>query len=210
MSLLQGQLSSTSFISGVGDVLTVSSCDSIMCLSRLTTVALSGSFAPPIVYGNPYLHIHWKSDTISDASTGWVALWRTEYSRRFRFFENKLNQDKAAAFCEKLQEHGGGWSLASVVSSREEDVIEKLASDMSHLPIWIGLTDKVFEGVYIWADDNPLLANSYTNWGPDEPDDSGDFQKHDADCVALHLSTSGLKWRTENCKASMAFICSKG
>jgi len=37
--------------------------------------------------------------------------------------------------------------------------------------VWIGLTDVVKEGTFVWIDDSPMI---YSNWAPGEPNNGKD------------------------------------
>jgi len=66
------------------------------------------------------------------------------------------------------QELGG--HLVTIMDQDENDFIRDFfTDDMGLGNIWIGATDKYFEGVWQWA--NPTSASAYTNWnpGPGEP-----------------------------------------
>ena len=210
-SLLQTHLTFTLFGIGVGDVLAVSSCESLSCSSRLATVQLSGSVYPSPVVGGPHLKLQWTSDNHNDVLIGWIITWRTEFSRLFQVFSHRMVWQEAAAFCKALSDSEDSWSLASIRSAREQSAAEELASSLGQLlPIWIGLKDVESGGVYVWADNSSLVLDSYTNWSPYESDNLGAIQRSKADCTALVYSASGWMWKTQSCEAELSFICSKG
>ncbi|XP_071940909.1 macrophage mannose receptor 1-like [Antedon mediterranea] len=66
---------------------------------------------------------------------------------------------------------------------------------------WIGLSDTVTPGTYVWSDGASV---SYTNWAQGQPDNSG------GDCVSI---TSGQSspgfWIDTNCALGLPYVCEK-
>ncbi|XP_002119657.2 alpha-N-acetylgalactosamine-specific lectin-like [Ciona intestinalis] len=58
---------------------------------------------------------------------------------------------------------------------------------------WIGLTDRVTDGQFVWADGTPL-TNKQKNWRVNEPSNYGGSE----DCVGENFSHS-LKWNDYPC-----------
>ncbi|MBI4954212.1 MAG: DUF4215 domain-containing protein [Myxococcales bacterium] len=72
---------------------------------------------------------------------------------------------------------------------------------------WIGLTDWLVEGSYVWdlgaMGEVPLGA--FTNWDATEPNNSSQ-NTNNADCVEAE---NGGKWRTEACDQQLNYICER-
>ncbi|XP_048727620.2 perlucin-like isoform X2 [Ostrea edulis] len=66
---------------------------------------------------------------------------------------------------------------------------------------WIGLTDALVEGRWVW--ETTQTTPTYTNWGPGEPNDS----EHHEDCV--HMYPSSFHWNDAPCNNKYSFICEK-
>jgi len=73
---------------------------------------------------------------------------------------------------------GLGGHLATIGDAAENDFVTQrfgvsngLFGDLGSL--WIGLTDEVTEGTFVWADGTPLAPGDYTNWVPGEPNNYG-------------------------------------
>jgi hypothetical protein len=61
-----------------------------------------------------------------------------------------------------------GGHLVTVTSQNEQRAIESLVSTNGKMyPIWIGLTDEIHEGVFMWVSGEDLR---YSNWGANNPD----------------------------------------
>uniref|UniRef100_A0A671UC68 C-type lectin domain-containing protein n=1 Tax=Sparus aurata TaxID=8175 RepID=A0A671UC68_SPAAU len=75
---------------------------------------------------------------------------------------------------------------------------------------WIGLTDSVTEGTWLWADGTPL-NKSLTFWSEVEPDNWNGENANGEDCVRMGTkSRSGLKWWSDkSCTAPQKRICEK-
>lgn len=62
----------------------------------------------------------------------------------------------------------GGY-LATITSEAENIFLTGLTlTAQGHLESWIGLTDVLNEGTFVWVTGEPLV---YTNWAPGEPND---------------------------------------
>jgi lectin-like protein len=62
-----------------------------------------------------------------------------------------------------------GGHLVAINSAEEEQLLLTLFGGTE--PFWIGLTDQVVEGVFVWTDGEPL---TYSNWAPGEPNNEND------------------------------------
>ena len=58
-----------------------------------------------------------------------------------------------------------GGMLASIKSKEANDFIIRLSSGKC---LWLGGSDQIEEGVWLWRDGSPV---SFTYWAPREPDD---------------------------------------
>jgi len=103
------------------------------------------------------------------------------------YFLTNASLSKTAA--QTLASNMGGY-LASITSAAENDFITSLASNPA-LPPWIGLSDAVSEGTFVWDNGEPV---SYTNWTVGEPNNSGN-----EDCVQLYLTGT---WNDVSCAGS--------
>uniref|UniRef100_A0AAY5EIJ5 C-type lectin domain-containing protein n=1 Tax=Electrophorus electricus TaxID=8005 RepID=A0AAY5EIJ5_ELEEL len=65
---------------------------------------------------------------------------------------------------------------------------------------WIGLTDAVKEGVWVWSDESNY---TYNDWGPGEPNNIGSDN-----CVQLYNNYSD-KWNDAGCNYTCPFVCYK-
>ena len=100
-----------------------------------------------------------------------------------------MSGSQAQAFAQTL-----GANLVSVQSQAENDCIMNSLNSMGQSGvIWIGFSDEVTEGTFVWYDQSPVV---YTNWAPGEPNQNGD-----EDCVQIY--TSGL-WNDLSCSSANA------
>ncbi len=83
-----------------------------------------------------------------------------------------------------------GANLISVQSAAENaDLVQALSNQgYSSNVIWIGYSDAVAEGSFVWYDGSAL---SYSNWAPGEPNNAGD-----EDCTQIYPDGS---WNDLNC-----------
>ena len=92
--------------------------------------------------------------------------------------EAKSSLNDALAYC---NEKGG--ILAEPSDSSAQSALESL---MGNKRWWIGATDTLSEGNFVWMSGAPW---SYTNWHSGEPDEGGNGE----DCVLL-LGSHGGSW----------------
>jgi hypothetical protein len=116
----------------------------------------------------------------------------------FAFFATPMLYVDAKAACELLPGH-----LATVVNQEQETLIENLRIDDAYL----GATDQVTEGTFLWQDGSPL---TFTHWRANEPNNgSGVYEE---DCVVI-TNKVAVGWDDRPCIAnpvgagSYAYIC---
>ncbi|XP_070573890.1 echinoidin-like [Ptychodera flava] len=74
---------------------------------------------------------------------------------------------------------------------------------------WIGLSDRAHEGEFAWSDGGSFCDGDYSNWAPDEPNNSKNRKGSGQDCVQLwfRYDYEGL-WDDEYCDVRpKGFIC---
>ena len=87
----------------------------------------------------------------------------------YTFHDGPANWDTAEDTCV-----AAGGHLASVHSQANADAFHTLVSDHGAGTAWLGFTDSVEEGTFIWADGS---SNSdYANWASGEPNEWGGEQ----------------------------------
>ncbi|XP_070569284.1 echinoidin-like [Ptychodera flava] len=65
---------------------------------------------------------------------------------------------------------------------------------------WIGLSDRVTEGEYVWSDGDSLCPSDFTNYAPDEPNNDQNLHGAGQDCTQLwfRFGYHGM-WDDEYC-----------
>jgi hypothetical protein len=109
------------------------------------------------------------------------------------------DQPSAEAACIEAGYDG----LASILSDTEQGYIESLmtAADLTGDGYWIGLTDRVDEGTWVWSDGSPT---SYLDWHSSEPDPA------EEDCVAISWTTYAGQWFDAPCSSvRQGMVCSQ-
>lgn len=97
---------------------------------------------------------------------------------------DKMSQPEAYEFC-AIQ----GGSLAEPRSSTQTEYINSFINPDYHY--WIGLSDLVQEGHFVWESDGTTVE--YSNWYEGEPNSHGN-----EDCVILYASF-GMQWADDDC-----------
>jgi gliding motility-associated-like protein len=93
---------------------------------------------------------------------------------------------QAQAYAQSL-----GANLISVQSASENaDLVQALSNQgYSSEVVWIGFSDAVSEGSFVWYDGAPI---TYSNWAPGEPNDAGGVE----DCTQIYPDGG---WNDLNC-----------
>ena len=109
----------------------------------------------------------------------------------------KLTWHEAKAYCERLGGH-----LATITSKEENDFCSQLWKDLGYDKCWLGATDEVREGTWVWVTGEEW---SYSNWEDNEPNnnDTNDVPEH---CLAYEKSY-GSKWNDLKASNENVFIC---
>ncbi|MDO5979495.1 lectin-like protein [Flavivirga spongiicola] len=77
----------------------------------------------------------------------------------YKVYDNQCSWHEAVKKCEAL-----GGILASIKSKEVDDFIFKLSSGKC---LWIGASDEIVEGEWLWRDGSKM---GYKHWAPEEPD----------------------------------------
>ncbi|XP_061123232.1 alpha-N-acetylgalactosamine-specific lectin-like [Syngnathus typhle] len=89
-----------------------------------------------------------------------------------------------------------GGNLVSIHNGLENAVVLELIRAAGEADeAWIGYTDAIVEADFIWTDGS---ANSFENFGADEPDDDGD-------CVVMERNDG--EWDDVDCADTFPYVC---
>ena len=120
--------------------------------------------------------------------------WKMFNSHCYKFVQTRKNWSGAKNYCNGLSSY-----LVTIHSQAEKDFVASLTPN-DGINTWLGLSDLVSEGAWIWEDGRPW--GSYTAWKSGEPND-----QHGEDCVEIY-DESNL-WNDRRCSALNSFVCKK-
>jgi len=97
-----------------------------------------------------------------------------------------------------------GMQLATIASQEDQDEVTLLLDEFSFTPrerAWVGATDIVDEGAFVWTDGSAL---SFEHWAQGEANNNGRL----TDCVVLQKVSGGsLEWRDVECDSVYPSVC---
>lgn len=130
-----------------------------------------------------------------DAATcGMAPVYEISATHSYIFFVSGKPWHVAKAHCDSIGTH-----LASVESADENTFLTNVKNSLGQVAMWLGGTDEVEEGQWLWEDGTPI---SYSNWAANEPNDSGTAEH------ALVLQWSG-SWNDLPSDYRIGYICER-
>ncbi|KAL9970516.1 hypothetical protein ACROYT_G022903 [Oculina patagonica] len=126
----------------------------------------------------------------------------------YKLFTEPETWSNARANCESL-----GAQLAKIESAVENDFIKRTFLTSSGRTFWIGLSDQLEEGKWMWTDGSPL--ENYFNWEARNPNNLGGYQN----CGHISMGTFSLSgydfhgydgwWNDLECDVALGYICER-
>ncbi|XP_028842314.1 galactose-specific lectin nattectin-like [Denticeps clupeoides] len=122
--------------------------------------------------------------------------WSIYGSRYFKVVTAPKDWNSAELDC---QNQGG--NLASIHSAEEHAFLVSLVKTVGNINVWIGRSDAVKEGSWIWSDGR---KSQISKWGPGEPNNAGNGE-HCAELFVPH----GFLWNDSICSLAKPYVCAK-
>ncbi|XP_078118846.1 galactose-specific lectin nattectin-like isoform X1 [Sander vitreus] len=126
--------------------------------------------------------------------------WTQFGSRCFAFYIQTKTWSDAETFCQIA-----GGNLASIQSAEEHAFLKDFINQVTgtQRTSWIGGTDAVKEGTWLWTDGSKF---NYKTWNAGEPNGSGG-----ENCLTMNWggALSTANWNDWACTNQAAFVCSK-
>ena len=88
----------------------------------------------------------------------------SDNGHRYQLFDTSMSWNEAEAYCESLGGH-----LATITSEEEQAKIEELLTIGTRNSYWLGATDELTNGEWLWVTGEDF---SYENWANGQPDNS--------------------------------------
>ncbi|XP_030597758.1 ladderlectin-like isoform X2 [Archocentrus centrarchus] len=161
---------------------------------------LCAAVALHITTANPVLHLKQEPLSVQQNNTEWLSSqhlcppgFRGLWGRCFTFFPDPMAWIDAEKHCWLL-----GANLASIHDLKEYEFLIELMKEVGYFgPAWIGASDAVRFGDWLWSDGSP-----YEPWVPNLPE-SWFRWRH---CLAIH-SDDFLRIDRHNCEEGLPFLC---
>ncbi len=117
---------------------------------------------------------------------------------------SEMNWSDARAFCLNR-----GYDLVVLDTLAEDRAIWERAKSISAEDWWIGMTDAITEGTYLWVDSRVAwtngMASTFTNWRDGMPENVDE-----EDCVEFDEDLSDGLWADNGCARRSPFVCEIG
>lgn len=127
--------------------------------------------------------------------------------------------DPADGTCYMLFSEAKTWQVAqgdclalsgtlAVLSQPEKQAVVQTLSENHPLDgpdLWLGATDVVVEGTFVWLDGEPMV---YENWREGEPNDNGPGDAPE-NCVVIEGDTDLHEWDDRSCVVPSPYICER-
>jgi tRNA A-37 threonylcarbamoyl transferase component Bud32 len=101
--------------------------------------------------------------------------------KKYKAFTENLSWTEARDRCKKASGR-----LAIIKSAGENAFVQRLVTEANLQEAWLGGTDEVQEGKWVWVDGTPF---KYTNWGLSQPNN-----KNNNEHYVLIITKQGGKW----------------
>ncbi|KAL8579598.1 hypothetical protein ACOMHN_025551 [Nucella lapillus] len=125
-----------------------------------------------------------KSGNAMRCPSGW---YKFKYSC-YTFSYDQLTYKRTQEFCKER-----GAKMVEIESAEENDFVQKTLTELAIQNIWMGLTDLVEEGKFVW--ESTQREPGYTNWAPGEPNDSNSGRDGE-DCTQFRPNG---EWNDDGC-----------
>uniref|UniRef100_A0A3P8NNP3 C-type lectin domain-containing protein n=2 Tax=Astatotilapia calliptera TaxID=8154 RepID=A0A3P8NNP3_ASTCA len=120
--------------------------------------------------------------------------WSRIHRRCFLYVPRAMNWATAERNCLSM-----GANLASVHTSAEHQLIQRLTAHNGYGVTWVGGTDASGEGIWLWSDGSRF---NYQNWCGGEPNN---YLKQDC----LQINYSSKCWDDQHCHVNLPSICAR-
>ncbi|KAM6974547.1 C-type lectin domain family 4 member E-like, partial [Tautogolabrus adspersus] len=137
--------------------------------------------------------------------------WEQLGEKCYYFSTNKSTWSNSEAECRR---GGGGGDMVKIDSTEEQAFFDQRLREKMTEPedkFWIGLTDSVNEGSWLWADRSPLNS-SLVFWSGNEPDNFEGDNPDGEDCVRMGEKGGAVdlkSWFDKPCEIPHKYICEK-
>uniref|UniRef100_A0A3Q3IQZ1 C-type lectin domain-containing protein n=1 Tax=Monopterus albus TaxID=43700 RepID=A0A3Q3IQZ1_MONAL len=153
-------------------------------------------FCELVSFSGLFCHILAVSSAHCQCQPGW-----REYQNKCYFFSTDVKSWlEANELC--LEQHSNLMSIQDI-QERVRCPNAQTATTLDKEIFWIGLNDRVVEGVWEWTDGSPFIE-TLSYWMPGQPDNWGSDPGEDCGQV---VGYSSGHWNDETCSAKRKYIC---
>nr|ANG56319.1 C-type lectin [Meretrix meretrix] len=140
----------------------------------------------------------WLLGTIGSIACVCPNGWLRHESSCYHFSHDTEDWPGAVVMCEKM-----GGNLLEIDGPLEGQYITSQVK-LFNKAYWIGLSDVMEEGTWMWmGSNNPLEPGSYSNWLPGQPSNS----QNNENCADVWPTTG--QWNDGQCHVPHNYICEK-
>ncbi|KAK3778648.1 hypothetical protein RRG08_012923 [Elysia crispata] len=122
----------------------------------------------------------------------------------YAYVDHEQDWPKAQSTCAAM----GGF-IAEIFDQATNDFIVQMATKHQHRVIWLGGSDLVKSGEWVWAKSGIAVSAAFDDWAPNQLDGNKSDAQDTEDCMEMNIDKYGGHWNDDECEHKQRFIREK-